>query len=354
MKKIFTLIAALFAVVAVNAQTEVTIDFDNDYKTLFPTITGESSGTGASAVHDGDFTTTTTSTPVEGVTVTVSAKEEGATNDNRIWSSNPRLRMYSGTITIKAATNFKKLVMTVNTNDALVASNNTVNTGTLNFDALAKQNGTIVWEGDAKEVVMSIKGAEEGKWGNTQFHSIVVSFDGSTPTPQPVVIEEINVAKALEIIGGLADGAKTDKEYKVTGYIVGDPDFQRKTPAEGQEVGELYGNVNLYLADTKGGTNTLYVYRAKDFGNKNFTEETMNSIKAGDQVTFQGLLQKYVKENQSTPELVSGYLTTSTTGIENVAVKAAQNGRIYNLAGQEVSKNFKGIVIKNGKKYMNK
>ena len=353
MKKIFTLIAALFAVVAVNAQTEVTINFDNDYKTLFPTITGESSGTGASAVHDGDFTTTTTSTPVEGVTVTVSAKEEGATNDNRIWSSNPRLRMYSGTITIKAATNFKKLVMTVNTNDALVAKYNTVNTGKLNFDALAKQKGTIVWEGDANEVVMSIKGAEEGKWGNTQFHSIVVSFDGSTPTPQPVVIEEINVAKALEIIEALDNGAKTDKEYKVKGFIVGDPDFQRKDPAEGQEVGDLFGNVNLYLADTKGGTNTLYVYRAKDFGNKNFKEETI-TLKAGDEVTFQGLLQKYVKDDVVTPELVSGYLVANTAGIENVAVKAAQNGRIYNLAGQEVSKNFKGIVVKNGKKYMNK
>ncbi len=353
MKKIFTLIAALFAVVAVNAQNEVTIDFNKDYKTLFPTITGESSGTGASAVHDGDFTTTTTSTPVDGVTVTVSAKEEGATNDNRIWSSDPRLRMYSGTITIKAATNFKKLMMTVNTNDALVASNNTVNTGTLNFEALAKQKGTIVWEGDANEVVMSIKGAEEGKWGNTQFHSIVVSFDGSTPTPQPVVIEEINVAKALEIIGALDDGAKTDKEYKVTGYIVGDPDFQRKTPEEGQEVGDLYGNVNLYLADTKDGAETLYVFRAKDFGNKNFTEETI-TLKAGDQVTFQGLLQKYVKDNQSTPELVSGYLAENTSGIQNVTAKAANSGRTYNLAGQEVGKNFKGIVVKNGKKFMTK
>lgn len=353
MKKIFTLIAALFAIAAVNAQTEVTIDFDNDYKTLFPTM-GESSGTGQSAVHDGDFTVATTSEAVSGVTVTVSPKEEGCTNDNRIWASNPRLRLYSGTITIKAATNFKKLVMTVNTNDALVASNNTVNTGTLNFDALAKQNGTIVWEGDANEVVMSIKGAEEGKWGNTQFHSIVVSFDGSTPTPQPVVIEEIDVTKALEIIAGLGDGAKTDKEYKVTGYIVGDPEFQRKDPAEGQEIGDLYGNVNLQLGATATSTETLTVFRAKDLNNQNFTEETIGSIKAGDEVVFQGLLQKYVKNDVVTPELVSGYLVANTTGIENVAVKAAQNGRIYNLAGQEVSKNFKGIVVKNGKKFMNK
>lgn len=345
MKKIFTLIAALFAVVAVNAQTEVTIDFDNNYQELFPTM-GESSGSGQTAVHDGDFTVATTSTAVDGVTVTVSPKEEGCTNDNRIWSSAPRLRLYSGTITIKAATNFKKLVMTVNTNDGLVAVNNTVNTGTLNFDAISKQNGTIVWEGDANEVTMSIKGVEEGKWGNTQFHSIVVSFDGSTPTPQPVVIEEINVAKALEIIEGLADGAKTDKEYKVTGFIVGDPEFQRNSDQQ------LYGNVNLYLADTKDGAQKLYVYRAKDLGNKNFTEETIGSIKAGDQVTFQGLLQKFVKDNESTPELTSGYLTATAAGIENVTAKAANSGRTYNLAGQEVGKNFKGIVVKNGKKFM--
>lgn len=345
MKKIFTLIAALFAVVAVNAQTEVTIDFDNNYQELFPTM-GESSGSGQTAVHDGDFTVATTSTAVDGVTVTVSPKEEGCTNDNRIWSSAPRLRLYSGTITIKAATNFKKLVMTVNTNDGLVAVNNTVNTGTLNFDAISKQNGTIVWEGDANEVTMSIKGVEEGKLGNTQFHSIVVSFDGSTPTPQPVVIEEINVAKALEIIEGLADGAKTDKEYKVTGFIVGDPEFQRNSDQQ------LYGNVNLYLADTKDGAQKLYVYRAKDLGNKNFTEETIGSIKAGDQVTFQGLLQKYVKDNESTPELTSGYLTATAAGIENVTAKAANSGRTYNLAGQEVGKNFKGIVVKNGKKFM--
>lgn len=42
------------------------------------------------------------------------------------------------------------------------------------------------------------------------------------------------------------------------------------------------------------------------------------------------------------------------TGISAVAAAKAENARIYNLAGQEVSKNFKGIVIVNGKKYMNK
>ena len=39
------------------------------------------------------------------------------------------------------------------------------------------------------------------------------------------------------------------------------------------------------------------------------------------------------------------------TAIENVETVKANDGVIYNLAGQKVSKSFKGLIIKNGKKY---
>ena len=39
------------------------------------------------------------------------------------------------------------------------------------------------------------------------------------------------------------------------------------------------------------------------------------------------------------------------TGIKNVETVKANDGAIYNLAGQKVSKSFKGLIIKNGKKY---
>jgi len=81
------------------AQKTVTIDFDNDYQTLFPTLKGVSSGSGDSYVGDGDFTEATTSTPVDGVMVIV-APAEDASNPSRIWASSPRLRMYSGTFTV--------------------------------------------------------------------------------------------------------------------------------------------------------------------------------------------------------------------------------------------------------------
>ena len=42
------------------------------------------------------------------------------------------------------------------------------------------------------------------------------------------------------------------------------------------------------------------------------------------------------------------------TAIKTIAVDAAENGAIYNVAGQRVNAAYKGIVIKNGKKYLNK
>jgi hypothetical protein len=42
------------------------------------------------------------------------------------------------------------------------------------------------------------------------------------------------------------------------------------------------------------------------------------------------------------------------TGIQNVQVKKATDNAIYNLAGQKVNASYKGIVIKNGKKYIQK
>mgnify|MGYP002512711749 CR=1 FL=1 len=45
--------------------------------------------------------------------------------------------------------------------------------------------------------------------------------------------------------------------------------------------------------------------------------------------------------------------TAGATGIGNIEVVAPQfNGAIYNLAGQKVGADYKGIVIKNGKKFI--
>ena len=44
----------------------------------------------------------------------------------------------------------------------------------------------------------------------------------------------------------------------------------------------------------------------------------------------------------------------TATGIQEIPVKVINNGAIYNLAGQRVNESYKGIVIKNGKKFIQK
>jgi len=54
------------------------------------------------------------------------------------------------------------------------------------------------------------------------------------------------------------------------------------------------------------------------------------------------------------PKAAFTIFSVDPAGISSVAAAKAQNARMFNLAGQEVGKNFKGIVVVNGKKFMNK
>ena len=47
-------------------------------------------------------------------------------------------------------------------------------------------------------------------------------------------------------------------------------------------------------------------------------------------------------------------VVSDASGISTVKAQKVQNGAIYNLAGQKVGKDYKGIVIMNGRKYIQK
>ena len=155
-------------------------------------------------------------------------------------------------------------------------------------------------------------------------------------TPDVPTIKEITAAEALEIINALEDGKTTADEYIVSGTV-----------SSVTEISAQYGNATFVM-------DGLTVFRCKDFDNKNFTDE--GKIKAGDKVKVRGKLQKYVKDGVMTPELSYGYLVElngQTSSIGNINADASK-AIIYNLAGQKVSADYKGVVIKGGKKYMNK
>lgn len=149
---------AVLAFIANVSFGQTIFNFDDDYKTLFPDLPGVSSSTS----HKGDFTKATTCI-VDGIKVTISNKTSG-NNENRIWSSSPRLRVYSGTITVEAPEG--KKISGITFDQTKWGASNTSDVGTLTKGK---------WVGDANKVVVTI-GA------NTQLKSLTVTLAGTVIT----------------------------------------------------------------------------------------------------------------------------------------------------------------------------
>ena len=98
----------------------------------------------------------------------------------------------------------------------------------------------------------------------------------------------------------------------------------------------------------------LTCYRLKGLDNANIDSETY--IKENDELVVVGQLQKYVKNEVVTPEVKNGYIYSigGSAGVTELKANTLQNGVMYNLAGQVVNKGYKGLVIMNGKKFVNK
>ena len=113
-----------------------------------------------------------------------------------------------------------------------------------------------------------------------------------------------------------------------------------------------YGNANFFIGDAADATeNLLEAFRLKNLENTAFTEETVNSIKARDQVILKGQLMEYNGKKQIGNGFIYS-LNGTTTGINTITTDGATDGVTYNLAGQRVAESYKGAVIRNGKKFI--
>ena len=178
----------------------------------------------------------------------------------------------------------------------------------------------------------------------SQNNAYVYSINGVTK-PTTTVVDISNtpetaytVAQALKLI---AAGEGLASEVYVKGYITSEP-----------EVSAQYGNANFFIGDAADATeNLLEAFRLKNLENTAFTEETVNSIKAGDQVILKGQLMEYSGKKQIGNGFIYS-LNGSTTGINTITTNDATDGVTYNLAGQRVAESYKGAVIRNGKKFI--
>ena len=96
----------------------------------------------------------------------------------------------------------------------------------------------------------------------------------------------------------------------------------------------------------------LIVFHGKYIGGANFESE--DQINIGDEVIVYGQLVNFngKYEINSNNQIYS--INGVTAGVQNITVEQNVNAPAFNLAGQRVNAAYKGIVVKNGKKFLNK
>ena len=379
---------------------QTVFDFDKDYKTLFPNLKGVSS----SNSHDGDFKEATTCT-VDGIKVTISKKASG-NNENRIWSSSPRLRMYSGTMTIEAPEG--KKISGISFTLEKWNTGNKSDVGTLTEGK---------WKGDATNAVLTIA-------GNTQLKSLTVTLAGTVITYKDVpsikdlltnytsattnlnlkltnakviyvnvyekttntYVREGDAAIELRTLGfDMPVNSTISGTVKVDYAVNNGVPYLKANDATNDEsltiqesteeaqpivatvadiVAKKYINDLVIIKDVKftkesvtSGTSTRTNYYINDGDQKvqlydKFQVSDLATLTDGETYTVQGLFGQIYKD---VPEILMTKKVAETTGINNITTEAADaNAPAYNLAGQKVGKEYKGVVIKAGKKFIQK
>lgn len=179
--------------------------------------------------------------------------------------------------------------------------------------------------------------------GNDEYEAAKVSYELTVKAASTVDLKNTpetayTVAKALELI---AAGEGLDVKVYVKGQITNI-----------KEVSASFGNATYDISDDATAANKLTVYRGYFYDNKHFTSN--NQINVGDVVVVYGKLVNY---NNNTPQVTNSSiysLNGIVSGVDNITVDKNVDTPAYNVAGQRVNAAYKGIVVKNGKKFLNK
>lgn len=163
----------------------------------------------------------------------------------------------------------------------------------------------------------------------------------------PEIVDITNTAETAYTIAKAKELIDAGKGLSESVYVKG------IVSQASESLNDTYGSLSYYISDDGKTENELQVYGGLSFKGEKFT--SVDDIKVGDVVVVYGKLKKYntTYELDSNNILIS--LNGTTTGITNITTdEAAKNAPVYNLAGQKVTKAYKGVVIKNGKKMIQK
>lgn len=163
----------------------------------------------------------------------------------------------------------------------------------------------------------------------------------------PVIVDITNTAETAYTIAKAKELIDAGEGLSESVYVKGTVSQASK------ELNPTYGSLSYYISDDGTTGNELQVFGGLSFDGKKFT--SIDDIKVGDVVVVYGKLKKFNNTYELDKNNILISLNGTTTGITNITTdEAAKNAPVYNLAGQKVTKAYKGVVIKNGKKMIQK
>lgn len=163
----------------------------------------------------------------------------------------------------------------------------------------------------------------------------------------PEIVDITNTAETAYTIAKAKELIDAGKGLSENVYVKGTVSQASKS------LNDTYGSLSYYISDDGKTENELQVYGGLSFKGEKFT--SVDDIKVGDVVVVYGKLKKYNTTYELDKDNILISLNGKTTGITNITTdEAAKNAPVYNLAGQKVTKAYKGVVIKNGKKMIQK
>lgn len=163
----------------------------------------------------------------------------------------------------------------------------------------------------------------------------------------PEIVDITNTAETAYTIAKAKELIDAGKGLSESVYVKGTVSQASK------ELNATFGSLSYYISDDGTTGNELQVYGGLSFKGEKFT--SVDDIKVGDVVVVYGKLKKFGTTYELDKNNILISLNGKTTGITNItADEAAKNAPVYNLAGQKVTKAYKGVVIKNGKKMIQK
>ncbi len=163
----------------------------------------------------------------------------------------------------------------------------------------------------------------------------------------PEIVDITNTAETAYTIAKAKELIDAGKGLSENVYVKG------TVSQASDSLNNTYGSLSYYISDDGTTGNELQVYGGLSFKGEEFT--SVDDIKVGDVVIVYGKLKKYGTTYELDKNNILISLNGTTTGITNITTdEAAKNAPVYNLAGQKVTKAYKGVVIKNGKKMIQK